>query len=77
MHGEAVRGKLPVDREVKTEIPVKGIEAKFEVAANLWALETRQAVGEWHDLVLVEHLIHKNVTKGVATAGSLGGGFTN
>ena len=32
---------------------------------------------EWHDLVLVQHLIHKNITKGLATAGSLGGGFTN
>jgi hypothetical protein len=35
---------LPVDREVKRDIPVKGIEAKFEVAANFSALETRQAV---------------------------------
>jgi len=68
---------LPVDREVKREIPIKGIEATFEVGANLSALETRQAVRGWHDLVLVQHLIHKNITKGLATAGSLGGGFTN
>jgi hypothetical protein len=68
---------LPVDREVKTKIPVRGIEAKFEVAANLSGLETRQAARELHDLVLLQHRIQKNITKGVATAGSLGGGFTN
>ena len=32
--------------------------------------------GELHVLVLLQHLIH-NIMKGVATAVSLGGGFTN
>jgi hypothetical protein len=40
---------LPVDREVKREIPVKGIEAKFEVAnhGNGYSYDRFDAAGVW------------------------------